>query len=150
MSDITGIQAADAVPTYLGRGDPAGRFADYHPAWFDNLAADITLEGSMLDGAVQGTDAIRAIIGGVRELYDRQDFTFAGPWGENGFIEDYTAEVRGRPLGCLHLITFNADGQAQHIAAHYRPLSSLMFFSRLLRERLAGTAYAGQFLHGEA
>jgi hypothetical protein len=56
----------------------------------------------------------------------------------------------GRPLGCLHLITFNADGQAQHIAAHYRPLSSLMFFSRLLRERLAETPYAEGFLDGEA
>jgi hypothetical protein len=150
MTGITGSQAADAVPTYLGKGDPAGRFANYHPAWFDTLADDVTLEGSMLDGAVQGADAIRVIIGGVRALYDRQDFTFAGPFGENGFIEDYTAEVRGRPLGCLHLITFNADGQAQHIAAHYRPLSSLMFFSRLLRERLAGTPYAGQFLDGEA
>jgi hypothetical protein len=46
--------------------------------------------------------------------------------------------------------TFNADGQAQHIAAHYRPLSSLMVFSRLLRERLAGTPYAEHFLAGEA
>ncbi len=90
--------------------------------------------------------SVRAVIGGVRELYERQDFNFAGPWGDNGFIEDYTAEVRGKPLGCLHLITFNADGQAQHIAANYRPLSSLMFFSRLLRERVAGTAYAEHFL----
>jgi hypothetical protein len=50
----------------------------------------------------------------------------------------------------LHLLTFNADGQAQHVAAHYRPLSSLMFFSRLLRESLAGTPYAERFLAGEA
>ena len=150
MTNVTRTQADDAGPTYLRRGDPAGRFADYYPAWFDKLADDITLEGSMVDGALQGPDAIRAVIGGVRELYDRQDFSFAGPWGDNGFIEDYTAEVRGTPLGCLHLITFNADGQAQHIAAHYRPLGSLMFFSRLLRERLAGTPYAEHFLAGEA
>jgi hypothetical protein len=150
MTNIPNTQATDGVPTYLERGDPAGRFADYYPEWMDKLADDVTLEGSMLDGAVQGSDAIRAVIGGVRELYDRQDFNFAGPWGENGFIEDYTAEVDGRPLGCLHLITFNADGETQHIAAHYRPLSSGMFFSRLLRERLAGTPYAEHFLAGEA
>jgi hypothetical protein len=42
------------VPTYLGRGDPAGAFANYYPAWVDNLADDVTLEGSMLDGAVDG------------------------------------------------------------------------------------------------
>jgi hypothetical protein len=150
MTKFINTQATDGVPTYLGRGDPVGRFADYYPKWMETLAADVTLEGSMLDGVVQGADAIRAVIGGVRELYDRQDFNFAGPWGDNGFIEDYTAEVRGRPLGCLHLITFSADGQTQHIAAHYRPLSSGMFFSRLLRERLAGTPYAEYFLAGEA
>lgn len=140
----------DGAPTYLGGGDPAGRFADYYPAWVEKLAPDVTLEGSMLDGCVQGADAIRAVIGVVRELYDRQDFNFAGPWGDNGFIEDYTAEVDGKPLGCFHLITFNADGETQHIAAHYRPLSSLMFFSSLLRERLAGTPYAEHFLAGKS
>jgi hypothetical protein len=149
MTDMTRTRPTDGTPTYLDKGDPAGTFANYHPAWVDDMAADITLEGSMLDGAVQGADAVRAIIVGVRRLYDRQDFTYAGPWGDNGFIEDYTAEVRGRPLGCLHLITFNADGQAQHIAAHYRPLSSGMFFSRLLRESLAGTPYGEHFLAGE-
>jgi hypothetical protein len=145
MTDMSATQATDGVPTYLGKGDRTGRFADYYPAWANRLARDVTLEGSMLDGALQGPDAIRAVIGSVRELYDRQDFNFAGPWGDNGFIEDYTADVRGRPLGCLHLVTFNADRQTQHIAAHYRPLSSLLFFSRLLRERLAGTPYAEHF-----
>jgi hypothetical protein len=150
VANVPKSQASDGVPTYLESGDPAGRFADYYPAWMDKLAADATLEGSMLDGAVQGPDAIRTVISGVREQYDRQDFTFAGPWRDNGFIEDYTAEVRGRPLGCLHRVTFNADGQTQHIAAHYRPLSSLLFFSRLLRESLAGTPYAEHFLAGDA
>jgi hypothetical protein len=147
---MTDTQAISGAATYLRRGDPTGRIADYHPAWMDRLAGDVTLEGSMLDGALQGADAIRTVIGCVRRLYDRQDFNFAGPFGDDGFIEDYTAEVRGRPLGCLHLITFNADGQAQHIAAHYRPLSSGMFFSRLLRESLAGTPYGEHFLAGEA
>ena len=141
---------SDAVPTYLGRVDPAGRFANYYPTWVDNLADVVTLEGSMLDGAVQGAHAVRTLIGGARGLYDRQDFNFASPCGDNGFIEDYTAEVRGRPLGAVHLITFNADGQAKHIAANYRPLGSVMFFSRLLRERFAGTPYAVHFLAGEA
>jgi hypothetical protein len=150
VTNIPSTQAPDGVPTYLGRGDPAGRVADYYPAWVDNLADDVTLEGSMLDGAVQGADAVRALVGGARQLYERQDFNFAGPWGDNGFIEDYTTEVRGRPLGAVHLVTFNAEGQAQHIAANYRPLSSLMFFSRLLRERFSETAYAEHFLAGEA
>ena len=147
---IPTYQATDGIPTYVERGDPVGRFADYYPAWIDKLASDVTLEGSLLDGVVQGAEAVRAVVGVARELYDRQDFNFAGPWGDNSFIEDYTAEVDGRPLGAVHLVTFNAEGQAQRIAANYRPLSSLMFFSRLLRERLAGTPYAELFLAGEA
>jgi len=34
--------------------------------------------------------------------------------------------------------------------ATYRPLGSLMFFSRLLRERFAGAPYADRFLAGAA
>ena len=49
MTSTPGIHATDRVPTYLGRGDPAGR--DYYPRWVENMAADVTLEGSMLEGA---------------------------------------------------------------------------------------------------
>jgi hypothetical protein len=149
MTNIPSTQATDGVPTYVGAGDPAGRFVDDYPAWMDKLAGDVTLEGSMLDGALQGGRHPRRHRR-RRELYDGQDFNFAGPWGDNSFIEDYTAEVGGRPLGCFHLVTFNADGQTQHIAAHSRPLSSLTFFSRRLRERLAGTPDADHFLADES
>ena len=95
----------------------------------DKLAGDVTLEGSMLDGDVQGADAIRAVIGGVRELYDRQDFNFAGPWGDNGFIEDYTAEVLAGRSGASTSSPSTPTAQTQRIAAHYRPPSSPTFFS---------------------
>jgi hypothetical protein len=149
MTDISSTQATDGVPTYLRRGDPAGRFADYRPAWVDKMASDVTLEGSILDGAVQGADAVRAVIAGARQLYSRQDFNFVAPWGDNSFIEDYTAEVHGTPIGAVHLVHFNADGEAQHIIVNYRPLSSLMLFSRLLRKKFAGTPYAEHYLDGE-
>jgi hypothetical protein len=150
MTNLPGPRATDGVPTYLRTGDPAGTFADYHPSWVEKLASDVTLEGSLLDGAVQGADAVRTVIGGARQLYDRQDFNFVGRWGDNSFIEDYTAEVLGVPVGAVHLITFNADGEAQNIIVNYRPLSSLMYFSRLLREKFAGTPYAEHYLAGEA
>ena len=102
MTNIPRSQATDGVPTYLGRVIPAAEFARHHPTWVEKLASDATLEGSLLDGAVQGADAVRAVIGAARQLYDRQDFNFAGPWGDNSFIEDYTARGprrtgRGRP-----------------------------------------------------
>jgi len=33
--------------------DPAAGLADHYPAWLDKLADDVTVEGSLLNGAVQ-------------------------------------------------------------------------------------------------
>ena len=147
--DQSAASSADGVPTYTEGGDPAGRFDEYYPAWLGNLADDVTIEGSLLDGAAKGPDAVRTIVGAIRGLYDRQDFVFAGPWGDNSFIEDYHAAVQGAPIACVGLITLNAAGQTQHLAASYRPLSSLVLLSRLLGEKLAGTPYAKYFLTSE-
>ena len=142
--------STDGVPTYTAGGDPAGRFDDYYPAWLGNLAEDVTIEGSLLDGAAKGPDAVRTIVGAIRDLYERQDFNFAGPWGDNSFIEDYHASVKGQPIACVALVTRNDAGQTVHVAANYRPLSSLMLLSRLLKKKLVGTPYAKYFLDDEA
>ena len=74
-----------------------------------------------------------------------QEFNFAGRCGENGFLEDYTAQVRGGQIGNVVLVTRNAAGQAQHIVANYRPRTTLLHLSRLIGEQLAGTPYTGHF-----
>ena len=141
--------ADEVAAEYLRPGDPA--LADYYPAWLDNLADDVTVEGSMLDGAVQGADAVRTIVVGIRELYgDSQEFHFAGPCGDNGWLEDYIARVEGNPLGCVNLVTRNAAGKTQHVVASYRPRSSVLLFSRLLGEKFAGTPFGGQFAKSES
>jgi hypothetical protein len=137
----------DARATYVGSGDPALR--NYYPAWLDDMADDATLDGSLLDGAVEGAEAVRAIVTAIRSLYDRQEHKFAGPYGESGFLEEYIAEVRGAPLGCVVLVTRNAAGKTQHVAASYRPRSSLLVLSRLLREKFARAPYGGQFAPAE-
>ena len=43
---------------YLAHGDPA--LKSYYPAWVNNMAYDATVEGSMLDGVVQGADTVRS------------------------------------------------------------------------------------------
>ena len=138
----------NVLAQYLGGGDPA--LKDYYPAWLDNMADDATVEGSMLDGAVQGAEAVRSVVLTIRSLYDRQEFKFAGPYGDNGFLEDYVAAVRGEPIGCVVLVTRNAAGQTQHVVASYRPRSSLLLFSRLLGEKFAGTPIAEHFASGES
>jgi hypothetical protein len=138
----------DVFAQYLSSGDPA--LKNYYPAWLDNMADDVTLEGSMLDGVVQGAEAVRSVVVTIRSLYDRQEHKFAGPYSDNGFLEEYVAEVRGEPIGCVVLVTRNAAGQTQHIVASYRPRSSLLHFSRLLGEKFAGTPIAEHFGAGES
>jgi hypothetical protein len=134
----------EATPRYLASGDPA--LADYYPAWLDNLAEDVTVEGSVLDGAVQGAEAARAVVVGIRTLYgDTQEFHFAGPCGDNSWLEDYIAQVNGAPIGCVALITRNAAGQTQHIVASYRPRSSVLIFAQLLGQKYADTPLAKYF-----
>ena len=131
------------LPQYLGSGDPA--LKDYFPAWVNNMAEDATVEGSMLDGVVQGAEAVRSVVISIRSLYDNQRFKFAGPYGDNGFLEHYVAEVHGEPIGCVVLVSRNADGQTQHVVASYRPRTSLVHFARLLSEKFAGTPIAEHF-----
>jgi hypothetical protein len=121
------------------------RLADYYPAWLDNLADDVTLEGSAMNGVVQGAEAARTVLVYIRSLYDCQRFNFAGPYGENGFLEDYTAGVRGEPIANVTLVTSNAAGQAQRIVGNYRPRSTLLLLSRLVGEHFAGTPYGEHF-----
>jgi len=135
------------VAQYLGSGDPA--LKDYYPLWLDDMADDVTVEGSMLDGAVQGAEAVRSIVLAIRSLYDRQEHKFAGPYGDRGFLEDYVATVQGEPIGCVVLVTRNAAGKTQHVVASYRPRSSLLHFSRLLGEKFAGTSIAEHFASRE-
>lgn len=140
------LEKNDVQPQYLTKGDPA--LIGYYPKWVDNLADDATLEGSMLDGAVQG-EAVRSVVLGIRSLYDRQEHQFAGPCGDNGFLEEYVAEVRGKPLGCTVLVSRNAAGQTEHVVATYRPRSSVNFFARLLAEKFAGNPIAEHFVEHE-
>jgi hypothetical protein len=146
--------------TYMGSGDPAHTLTtfdsesvnptDYHPVWLNSLADDVTLEGSAMNGFVQGAEAVRSIVAYIRTLYESQEFNFAGPYGENGFLEDYNARVRGEPIGNVVLVTRNAAGQAQHIAANYRPRNTLLLLSRLIGEHFAGTPYAEYFVASES
>ena len=132
--------------TSTGSDDPARELAHYYPAWLDNLADDVTVEGSMMDGFVQGAEAVRTVIASIRTLYDYQDFHAVGPFGDHGWFEDYTAGVRGEPIKNLTVVTRNAAGQTQQVVGNYRPRSTLLLLSRLLGEKFAGTPIGEHFL----
>jgi hypothetical protein len=146
MSTANEPLAEGGTPTYVTRFDGARVPAnDYQPVWVASLADDVTIEGSAMNGVVQGAEAVRSIVTYIRTLYDDQEFHFAGPYGENGFLEDYTARVRGEQLGNVVLVMRNAAGQAQHIVANYRPRTTLLLVSRLVGEHFASTPYGEHF-----
>ena len=134
---------ANVRPSYYFSVNPA--LKDYYPKWVDNLAEDATLEGSMLDGVVQGAANVRAVVTTIRAFYDRQSHKFAGPSGDGGFLENYVAAVHGEPLGCVVLVAFNDAGKAQQVIASYRPRTSVVHFAQLLAEKFAGTPIADHF-----
>ena len=141
--DLLMSTKGNVLAQYLGSGDPA--LKDYFPAWVNNMADDATVEGSMLDGVVQGGEAVRSVVLTIRSLYEHQVFKFAGPYGDNGFLEDYVANVNGEPIGCVVLVSRNAAGQTQHVVASYRPRTSLLLFARLLAETFVGSPVAERF-----
>jgi hypothetical protein len=88
------------------------------------------------DGIAEGPEAIRAILGFARTLYEYQEFNFVGPYGDRGFVEDYTSVVRGEPIGSVVVVRFNEAGQAARIVVNHRPLRSVLLvpaYGRALR-----------------
>ena len=132
--------------TYLGKD---GGTTDYYPAWLDNLADDVTLEGAAMNGAAQGAEAVRSIVTYARTLYEHQVFTFTGSYGDNGFLEEYTTPIKGEPTGVVVRVSFNPAGKAQHLVVNHRPRSSLLLFSRLMGEKFADTAIGEHFITSE-
>lgn len=120
--------------TYMG--------SPYYPMWLDNLAEGVTLEAAAMDGAARGAEDVRTILVAARQLYDDQTFSYAGPCGEGGFLEDYSSVVRGVPTYVVVLVTFNQAGQAQRIVVNHRPRSATLQFSRLMLEKFSGTPLA--------
>ncbi|HTP18483.1 MAG TPA: hypothetical protein VMJ65_02695 [Solirubrobacteraceae bacterium] len=136
--------------TYLGSSDVSRHRRDYRPDWLENLAEDVTIEGSVLTGIAEGPEAIRAILGFARTLYDYQEFNYVGRYGDDGFLEDYTSVVGGEPIGSVVVVRFNEAGQTAQIVVNHRPLGSVLLWSRLMGEHFAGTRYAQYFLGHDA
>ena len=54
--------------TNMRIGDPDPTLTGYYPVWLDNLAGDVTLEGSAMDGFIQGAAAVRTVLVSIRGL----------------------------------------------------------------------------------
>jgi hypothetical protein len=124
--------------TYMG--------APYYPLWLDNLADDCTLEGAAMEGTARGAETVHSIVVTARSVYDEQTFSYAGPVGDNNFLEEYSCLITGAPTRVVVSVHRNAAGQTQELAVLHRPRSSVLLFSRLMGEKFAGTPTAAFFL----
>ncbi|AEK44141.1 hypothetical protein [Amycolatopsis mediterranei] len=112
------------MTTYPGSGDERTHDREYFPEWLGNLADDVTMEASVVNGIARGPQAVRDILGFARTLYDYQEFIFKGEYGENGFAEDYVARFADdRPIGNVVVVRRNPAGQTSGIVISHRPLA---------------------------
>ena len=137
---------ASVGATYL---DNINGKTDYYPHWLDELADDVTLEGAAMEGTARGAETVRSIVLYARTLYEHQVFSYTGPYGDNGFLEQYTTPIKGEPTGVVVRVVRNAAGEAQHISVNHRPRSSVLLFSRLMGEKFIDTAIGEHFIAGE-
>jgi hypothetical protein len=128
--------------TYLGQ--------PYYPWWLDNLADDVTGEGAFMEGVAQGAEAVHAIVITAKTLYEYQEFSFVGDYGDHGFLEEYTTQIQGQPASVVVTVARNAAGQAQHIVVNHRPRSSVLLLARLMGEQFASTPLARLFITRES
>jgi len=121
----------------------------YHSGWLERLADDVTGEGAAWDGVIHGPENVHAVVAAARTLYEYQNFSFVGPYGDNGVIEEFTTEIRGVDLSAVILVSGNADGKTERIVVNHWPRSAMLFFSRLMYEKFVGTPLAEHFLADE-
>src|SRR5215217_1819309 len=115
--------------TATGSSDPArARTAqEYYPWWLDNLADDVTGEGAAMQGTLHGAEQVRTLVLAARKLYQNQEFSFAGDFGDkdcDGFLELYTCQIHGEPTHVVVTVIRNAAGKAQSLVVNHRPRSS--------------------------
>jgi len=136
--------------TSLGNSDPPRKRTDYYPWWLDNLADDVSGEGAAMQGILQGAEAVRTLVLDARKLYENQEFHFTGDYGDNGFLEEYTCQIKGEPTSVVVTVKRNAAGKAQHLVVNHRPRSSVLLFARVMGEKYAGTPLAKYFITSES
>jgi hypothetical protein len=118
----------------------------YYPWWLDNLADDVTGEGAAIQGSLQGPEEVRTLVLAARKVYERQELSFVGDFGDNGFLELYTCLIQGEFTKVVVTVTRNAAGKAQSIVVNHRPRSSVLLFARLMGEAFAGTPLGKYFI----
>lgn len=121
----------------------------YYPWWLDNLADDVTGEGAAMQGVLHGAENVRKLVVDARQVYENQEFQFTGDYGDDGFLEEYTCQIKGQPTRVVVTVKRNAEGKARQLVVNHRPRSSVLLFARVMGEKYAGTPLADYFISSD-
>src|SRR5215212_4799976 len=135
--------------TSTTNSNPDRKRTNYYPWWLDNLAEDVTGQGAAMQGVLHGAEAVRKLVLDAREVYENQEFQFTGDYGDDGFLEEYTCQIKGEPTSVVVTVKRNVEGKAQNLVVNHRPRSSVLLFARVMGEKYAGTPMADYFIAGE-
>ena len=98
----------------------------------------------------------QASLSGYRTSHPARGINYAGPCGDNGFLEDYTTQVRGEPIGVIVTVSRDVRGPdagdrgqppAAQLGAVLLPLDGGEVRRRAFR-RLGRTAVLAKALEG--
>ncbi|HEX4360577.1 MAG TPA: hypothetical protein VH141_23800 [Pseudonocardia sp.] len=118
-----------------------------HDPWFlRNLAPDVVLAGSVMNGSLRGAEAVAAQIRAVIGLYRDFASVYELELG-NRRVNEYTAVVEGRKLTGVGTFHLNDRGQVDEIVVNHRPPSGALTVSRLLGEALGTERDRDEFYH---
>ncbi|CAD6562088.1 hypothetical protein LMG28727_07645 [Paraburkholderia kirstenboschensis] len=106
------------------------------PFWLARLAANATLEATVLKRPVEGRPDILAVIQHAVSLYEFQQHSYKGEIGERLYVESYRSQIQGVPIETLLVAHLNEQGEADSVVINHRPLNAALLFSKLMWERV--------------
>jgi hypothetical protein len=95
-------------------------------------AADVVLEGSVLEAPIEGRDSVLRTLRLSAGLYERLDFTHQTRAPGRTYLE-WSARAAGAELSGLTALTLDEHGLVTHVALMHRPLAAVESFSARLR-----------------
>jgi hypothetical protein len=114
------------------------------PWFFDKLAPNVRLAGTIINDTLHGPDAVKAQISAVVANYTDMTFKYQHDFADRR-VEEYTATVAGRPISGLGSFHYDEHGLIDEIVVNHRPLAAALTLSRLVGETELGKAAPNRF-----
>ncbi len=104
--------------------DPASIRLGHHPLWLETPAAEVVIEGNVLNGETQGAETVGDVLGFTRSSYEFQLFGFVGSIGEDDWMETCTSKASGIEITDTAIVHRDAAGETDRIVTRPRPLDA--------------------------